>query len=122
MFFFYTFFFQWNWATNPESGIAIGIYPATSEDYLNDYSEGDVLCPPMPSGKCLHRFNVKGVFYFTTGKFISGTNFAFGVRVTVVDKPDTITVPVNVFISGKKYFQSFLLDLFSSLLSFHFHF
>ena len=59
-------FVQWSWATNRESNIKVGVCPTTTDDaYV--YTAQDCYCQPSASGKCHHRYNLAGTYYFTSG-------------------------------------------------------
>lgn len=90
------FFIQWVWTTNPLSNLVIGIYPASTET-VTDYDPQDSYCDPRTSGSCTHRYDVAGVYYFTSGSLVE--DFAFGGKVIVKHKDDFHT-SIVVFAKG----------------------
>ena len=88
---------QFNWATNPLSGLKIGVYLANSSDPL-DFDANDALCGAAPNGPCTKYFPVPGVYYFSSGIIVDG--FAFGGKITVDDNVPQIAENIMVLISG----------------------
>ena len=82
------------------SDIRIGIYASDSSD-PTDYKEENSLCPKSQSGNCTYRYDVPGVYNFTSGIIAKSNNFvlAFGGKVIVTEKKD-LNVPILIKVKG----------------------
>jgi len=69
-----------------------------------------VICTPVKSDSCTHRYDVPGEYYFTSGIVVEQGVFklAFGGLVVVLPKND-LTVDVQVLVDGNLFFHEILL-------------
>ena len=72
-----------------------------------------MLCAQAKSGRCKHRFDVPGQYFFTSGFVAEKGDFklAFGGKIVVLEKED-LGVNVEVLVSGIIFFQIKLLIFF----------
>ena len=87
--YYYLFYLQWSWATNPLSDVKVGVYGTNDEEY----------CSASSSGTCTRRFDVVGTFSFSSGIVVKSNKLEFSGNVIVKESQDLQT-KLNVFVKG----------------------